>query len=342
MEGYVDVPIVPVNSIDAIRKRPGMYIGGTGKEGLHNLLWELVSNSVDEHLAGFASTIAIAIERDRITIHDDGRGIPADHLTRVFTELHGGTAQRPHVHLRGELMGIGVAPTCALSCELDVTVWRDEIRHRQAFARGVPLGPIAQHRDARGRGMRISFRPDPDIFGRLVRWDGRAIGARCRELVAMFPGLTIELDGEALRSTGFGAFVAARCSPRFEPFELRTTEDGIELHVAIAWSGHVPGAIHQFVNGSPTMKGAHVDGLLAGVEAAFAKRFAWNARWVRKRMTAMINVIMADPKFGAPTKDWFSDPDAGEVVRRVIAREYGRYLRETPALLDALILERGR
>jgi len=175
LESYSEQSIVVLSGLEAVRRRPGMYIGGTGSAGLHHMLWEIVGNSVDEHLRGHASYVRVEIEGDAISVEDDGRGIPVDPhpqdparsvLEVVLTTLHASADFRAdHVHVSPGLVGVGAPVVNALSERLDAEVWRDGRHHQQSYARGIPLGPVRELGRATRTGIRITFRPDFTILG---------------------------------------------------------------------------------------------------------------------------------------------------------------------------------
>ncbi len=167
--------ITVLEGLEAVRKRPGMYIGGVDKEGLHHLLWEIVDNSVDEVMNGHASRIVVSIAKDHraATISDNGRGIPVDIVPKtglsalevVFTKLHaGGKFDNDAYKVAGGLHGVGASVVNALSKSLEAVVRRDGRTYTQRYRRGKPLGPIEKGEPARGTGTTVTFSPDPEIF----------------------------------------------------------------------------------------------------------------------------------------------------------------------------------
>ncbi len=170
---YFAESIEVLRGVDAVRKRPGMYVGGVDDAAMHICLWEVIGNAFEESTAGHGDHIAITFDGMRVTVEDAGRGIPIDAmpsgisaLEAVLTTLHAGTGWRPdHVHLSPSLHGIGVVVTNALASELDVTVWRDGHAFHQHHARGKPLGPVERGEPTTRTGTRISFVPDATIFG---------------------------------------------------------------------------------------------------------------------------------------------------------------------------------
>src|ERR1700691_5470560 len=177
--GYSAKDIEVLEGLEPVRKRPGMYIGGTDERALHHLFAEVLDNSMDEAVGGFAKLIEVSLEADgTLAVRDDGRGMPVDPhpkfpgksaLEVIMTMLHsGGKFSGKAYEMSGGLHGVGVSVVNALSAELEVTVWRDGGEWRQAFARGVPQGPLQQVGPSRRRGTQVRFAPDPLIFGEDV------------------------------------------------------------------------------------------------------------------------------------------------------------------------------
>lgn len=317
-----------------------MYVGNTDDgSGMHHMLWEIVGNAIDEHLAGYATHIRIDVDDGRITIEDDGRGIPPASLESALTTLFVGTAtKRPHVHVAESLQGIGLGPVNALSSELEVTVWRDGHTHHQCFARGEPSGRLELLGSTSRTGTRISFVPDFTILANLP-WDLPLIDARCQHLAALLPGLALTVEGHTHHyADGLASFLRED-RDLVEPFYVRTNHDGIDIDVAIAWHTGAP-SIESFVNCSPTVKGTHLQAMRDATYAVIARRLARISRVsVERHMLAVVHVMLTHPRFGNPTRDWLTNPEVGDAVRTVVERELTRHFDEAPAALDALLLQ---
>ncbi len=317
-----------------------MYVGDTtSASSMHHLLWEVLGNAIDEHLAGFAKHIRIDIADHRVTIQDDGRGIAIEALELVFTSMHAGMAHNhPHVHLSPRLWGIGVAPVCALSSELEVTVWRDGHEHYQHFACGEPLGPPERRGTSARTGTRISFVPDFTILA-SHEWDAPMIEDRCRHFAALLPGLGMTIDGTTYRYDHGLVALLREGRELVEPFHIRTTHEGIEIDVAIAWHAG-PSSIKGFVNCSPSTDGVHRAAMRTAAHAVIARRFSGRITRARieRHMLAVVHVMLADPRFGNSTRDWLQNPEVAVAVRSIVERELERHFDEAPAALDALLL----
>ena len=282
MEPYSQESIVVLSGLEAVRRRPGMFIGGIGPAGLHNLLWEIVGNAVDEHLRGRASYVRVQINGDAISVDDDGCGIPVDPcphdpaksvLELVLTTLHGSVGFRPeHVHVGPNLFGAGAAVVNALSERLDAEVWRNGRHYQQRYARGVALGPVRDVGPAMRNGTRITFRPDFTIF-EPGTWQRARIKRRLREIAAMCSSFTTILDHTAVRCPDGLAdhvrYLARHARPLCEPLRIVGARDGVEVEVAVLWTDAERPCVRGFVGTSQTRCGTHIEGLAEGL-----RRFA--------------------------------------------------------------------
>ncbi len=285
---YTARDITVMEGLEAVRKRPGMYIGGTGREGLHHLLWELVDNAVDEAMNGFASHIQIILHKDGRTasVVDNGRGIPVgihpkhkrSALELVFTTLHaGGKFDQGSYVTSGGLHGVGASVVNALSSSLTVTVRRDGGEHRQEYRRGKPRSAVRRVRDARGSGTRIQFTPDEQIFGERA-FDPDKVREQLDVKAFLNPGLRIvfrdETNGvthELEHSGGLKDYLdhlvkkAKQRSILGESFTLDREDGGaingggfrlpIRTNIALLWTESPKERLHSFVNGIPTQDG---------------------------------------------------------------------------------------
>src|SRR6516164_6393698 len=198
--------ITVLEGLEAVRRRPGMYIGGVDKAGLHHLLWEIVDNSVDEVMNGHASRIVVTLEADgkTISVSDNGRGIPIDihpktgksALEVIFTTLHaGGKFDNDAYKVAGGLHGVGASVVNALSKSLVAEVRRDGMTYTQKFRRGKPLGPVERGEPARGSGTTVTFTPDPEVFSD-VQYDARLIAERLEVKTYLNSGLVIQFNDQ--------------------------------------------------------------------------------------------------------------------------------------------------
>jgi DNA gyrase subunit B len=224
-----------------------------------------------------------------------------------------------------------------------VTVWRDGHEHRQRFACGKPLGP-PEHRGTSARtGTRVSFIPDFAILT-AHGWDAPMIDDRCRHFAALLPGLSIAVDGTTYRYDDGLVALLREGRDLVEPFHVHTAHDGVDIDVAIAWHAGPP-SIKGFVNCSPSIDGVHRAAMRTATHAVVARRFR-RGRIARSRiernMLAVVHVMLADPRFGSPTREWLQNPEVGEAVRTVVERELARHFDEAPAALDSLLVQLQR
>ena len=251
--------ITVLEGLEAVRRRPGMYIGGVDKDGLHHLLWEIVDNSVDEVMNGHATRIMVTLEADgrTLAVADNGRGIPVDlhpktgvsALETIFTTLHaGGKFDNDAYKVAGGLHGVGASVVNALSKVLTATVRRDGTTYVQEFRKGKPSGPIRKGEPSRGTGTTVRFTPDPDIF-REQSYDGALIAERLDVKTYLNNGLTIQFADQRAGTSvefrhegGVADFLAAVNTQREDvrvaqvPFVLERDEADIRLSVALAWT----------------------------------------------------------------------------------------------------------
>jgi len=285
---YTASDITVMEGLEAVRKRPGMYIGGTGREGLHHLLWEIVDNAVDEAMNGFASHIQVILHKDGRTasVVDNGRGIPVgihpkhkrSALELVFTTLHaGGKFDQGSYVTSGGLHGVGASVVNALSSSLTVTVRRDGGEHRQEYRRGKPRAAVRRVREARGSGTRIQFTPDEQIFGARV-FDADKVREQLDVKAYLNPGLRIVFRDEANGVTaelehegGLKDYLdhlvkkSQQRSILSESFTLDRQDNGaingggfqlpIRSNIALVWTESPKERLHSFVNGIPTQDG---------------------------------------------------------------------------------------
>jgi DNA gyrase subunit B len=339
---YTAASIRVLTAAEAVRRIPGMYIGGDGSDALHRMLLEVIGNAVDEHLNGSATYVRITVDGHRCTVEDDGRGIPPSSIEPVMTQLHAGTAFKRHVHLTADLHGVGVAPVCALSDQLDVEVWRDGRVFEQSFSRGRALGPLRDVAPSTRTGTRISFLPDFSILKRNP-WNVDFIVGRCREIAAMNPRLTLIVGLDAFRFVGgladYLRYINRECSMT-APIHARGHRDGIEVNIALAWTDAAK-SIVGFVNGV-NADGTHITGFLAGVLRAFRRRSELiGARALQRGMSAVIDVMICDPNWRGPTKEWLLNPEVGAAVASVAGEGIEAAARENPAMIDSLLLRLG-
>ncbi len=256
-DDYSSESIQVLKGLEAVRRRPGMYIGSTSENGLHHLVYEVVDNSIDEALAGFCDTIDVTIHKDNsITVTDNGRGIPVDlhpiekkpGVEVALTTLHaGGKFDKSSYKVSGGLHGVGVSVVNALSERLEVVVDRDGKRHQMAFCRGQTTKPLSVKGKTTGTGTTVRFKPDPEIFT-VLEFNWTTLADRLRQLAFLNGGLSITLRDERgdevkeenfLASGGLIQFVQwlnrNRKALHPEPIAFRRMKDDVDVDVAIKY-----------------------------------------------------------------------------------------------------------
>ncbi|HEX8107195.1 MAG TPA: DNA topoisomerase IV subunit B [Kofleriaceae bacterium] len=296
---YTGEEIQVLEGLDPVRKRPGMYIGGTGKDGYHHLLWEVVDNSIDEVINKHASRVEVTLHKDgkSATVEDNGRGIPVDVMPKfkksavevIFTTLHsGGKFERGKSYaVSGGLHGVGAAVVNALSSELVVTVKRDGERHEITFERGDATSKLKRLGAARGTGTTVRFRPDEDVFGAKLGFDAELIAERLEAKSYLHGGLEIVFTDETKSPVQTRSFVhpqgiaeylpklvAERGKPPVPPsgavfyVEKRDDTARLAIELALQWTEGTDDLIKTYVNSVPTPDGGTHD---AGFRAAVVK-----------------------------------------------------------------------
>lgn len=349
----------PDDIIASIRKRPGMYVGDTNELGARHLLWEVVSNAVDEHLAGRCRRIQITLgDMGRVTVEDNGGGISVDPLpdgapllVHVLTHFHDRATfdgHPRHVHLNGN--GVGLVAVNALSRHLIVETTRAGRRYRLETVRGVArqlqdLGPTEE------KGTRMMFLPDGEIFA-FFELDATAIRSRLLEVAAFCPGLAFrvldERRGDLACAGGLSELLAVQhpgLTPIImAPLSAREERDGIQVDVVLTWSSTRWNAgVRSYLNHYETRDGGtHVDGLRRGIRALVPRDAPHRQRVVkalRDRLVAIVSVLHHDPKLDSPTRSKLASPEVQPVVegvvRRLLLDHAKRHPEEVRALLDA-------
>ena len=358
-----------LDALEAIRRRPGMYIGDTRDgSGLAHMLWEVVANALDEHLAGHCSRIAIEVADDgAISVEDDGRGIRLDVIDGVsfaekaLTSFHtcptlDGHAPHEHIGTRG----VGLFAVCALSAWLALEVRRDGRRYGQRFERGLAVSKLRQIDVTDTTGTRIVFAADPDIFP-VVWLDPTPVLARLKEMSYLFPRLTLSFkdrrEHRFHEPNGLAAYVQASnmlCGnkPLADAFLCLSSAESVIVEVAAVWSA-IPGtSVESFANVMRTTGGGtHVDGLIRGLVSGTRQALPGICRGLRRQqiervleygLNAVVCVRLDDPSYGRPTRDRLSSPYVTAVVERCIAGPFAAYLASAPALSARIVDELHR
>ncbi len=359
--------ITVLKGLEAVRKRPGMYIGSTGARGLHHLIYEVMDNSVDEALAGECDAVEIRIHPDnRVTVTDNGRGIPVDMHEKegrpaaevVLTVLHAGGkfGEGGGYKVSGGLHGVGVSVVNALSERLDLTVWRDGHEWTQSYERGIPVADLVKGPATDRRGTSITFLPDLEIF-ETIEYDRMVLEQRFREMAFLTKGLKIEFADD--RGEGFNAsfkydggirdfvtYLHSQGTREALHKKVVYFEDGGEVgdvEVAMQWNGSYQENLLSFANNINTHEGgSHLSGFRSALTRtlnAYArskgllkeKEDNLQGEDVREGLTAIISVKVADPQFEGQTKTKLGNPPVEGFVQTAVNRGLAEFLEENPA-----------
>ena len=362
---YTAEDITILKDLEPVRKRPGMYIGGTGKAGLHHLLWEVVDNSVDEAINGFASTIEVTLHEDgeSLSVSDNGRGIPVDHhpeenrsaLEIILTTLHaGGKFDNGNYFTSGGLHGVGSSVVNALSEELVATIKRDGQRHRQIFSRGIPQGDVEVLGEARGSGTEISFRPDATIF-EDVRFDPEMIADWLEIKAYLHQGLRVVFRDEVgdqyyeFKHDGGVADFLSHIQKKSKEAPIHTdiiivreenpADNVARLEIAIQWTEDTSEDVRTFANGIPTVDGGtHKKGFKDGIVKALRnflevhdlgpKNLSIHSEDIREGLKAVVSIFMEEPQFQGQTKAKLNNPDIRSLVSSNVRGTVEQYLHD--------------
>lgn len=368
---YTASDIEVLEGLEAVRRRPSMYIGGVDSRGLHHLLWEIVDNSVDEYLATEADHIEVTLHKDgcSATVSDNGRGIPVDihpktkrpALELILTTLHsGGKFSDKNYARSGGLHGVGSSVVNALSVELEATVHRDGHEWMQRFKRGKPTMPLKKVRPFRGHGTTIFFRPDDEVF-RRVHFDSQIIRQHLEDISYVHGGLKIKFHDEAKNEAvefshpdGIAAYLLkltsdAQKKPIHEPlFNISKDEDRVKVEVVLRWTEATDEEIRSYVNGIRTHAGGtHEIGLRGGIVKAVRnymemhdinpKGVAITAEDIREGCIGILSVFLSDPMFQGQTKDKLNNPEMAATVDGLVRPALENWLNTNPTIADGII-----
>lgn len=369
-EDYSANSIQVLEGLEAVRKRPAMYIGDTSSKGLHHLVYEVVDNSIDEALAGYCKNIRVIINKNNlVTIEDDGRGIPVDYhekekrsaLEVVMTLLHaGGKFNKDSYKVSGGLHGVGVSCVNALSLHLDVTVYRNGKIYKQEYERGKPLYPVKETGTTDKTGTIINFQPDPEIFI-TTEYHFEILSSRLRELAFLNKGLRLEIiDEREFEENGNGGnyrqevFHSESGLPEFvklldenrerltDVISIENIKTDIPVEIAMQYNTSYSENVFSYVNNINTIEGGtHLAGFRRGLTRtlkAYAEKsgmlakqkFEINGDDFREGLTAIISIKVPEPQFEGQTKTKLGNSEVMGYVDQAISTGLANYLEENP------------
>jgi len=361
-DAYGADSIKVLEGLEAVRKRPSMYIGDTAERGLHHLVTEIVDNSIDEALAGHCTEVSVTIHsNDRITIEDNGRGIPVDmHPTEkrsalevVHTVLHaGGKFERQAYKVSGGLHGVGASVVNALSEEFEVEVHRSGKVYYQRYERGVPQTEVEQTGTTKSTGTKTTFSPDPKIFPE-IKFKYENIARYLREMAYLNGGLKIRLRDERTDKQeefhfegGIKEFVESLNSGSEQLHDVigfKGVREGVDIDCALQWTDAVHETLFSYANNIHTIEGGtHLSGLKSALTRTINAYAAKNNLFKNKDMrlegddtreglTAIISVKLGEPQFEGQTKTKLGNSEVEGLVSAVVNEQLGKYLEEKPS-----------
>ena len=366
-----------LEGLEAVRKRPAMYIGDIGEKGLHHLVYEVVDNSIDEALAGFCTHIEVTVNEDNsITVSDNGRGIPTDFhekegksaLEVVLTVLHaGGKFDKGSYKVSGGLHGVGVSCVNALSTLLIAEIHREGKIFRQTYSRGVPTSAVEVVGECSDRGTTITFKPDGEIFTHTTEYRYDILANRLRELAFLNKGIHLSLTDRRNRDEngefvsehfyseqGLKEFVTYLDATRGEPITesiiyLDTERNGVPVEVAMQYNNSYSENVHSYVNNINTIEGGtHLTGFRRALTRTL-KKYAEDSGMLaklkveisgddfREGLTAVISVKVAEPQFEGQTKTKLGNDEVSAAVDSAVSTALTNYLEENPRDARAIV-----
>lgn len=373
-ESYDEHQIQVLEGLEAVRKRPGMYIGSTSAKGLHHLVWEIVDNSIDEALAGYCSEINVSIEKDNsITVIDNGRGIPVgiqEKMGRpavevIMTVLHaGGKFGGGGYKVSGGLHGVGASVVNALSTELEVFVHRDGHIHYIKFERGAVISELKVIGETDHTGTTTRFKPDEEIFTETTEYDFETLANRIRELAFLNRGLKITIEdkreenkkNEYMYEGGIKSYVEhlnrSKEVIHEEPIYIEGERDGITVEVSIQYNDGYTSSIYSFANNINTYEGGtHEVGFKTALTRVINDYARKNGIYkdsesnlsgedVREGITAIISIKHPDPQFEGQTKTKLGNSEARAITDTVFSEALEKFLLENPTVARKIV-EKG-
>ena len=358
-----------IEGLAAVRKRPAMYVGTTGPDGLHHLVYEVVDNSVDEALVGHCDDILVTIHvDDSITVEDNGRGIPVDeHKTEkkpaaevVMTTLHaGGKFDKQVYAVSGGLHGVGVSVVNALSESLRLEIWRDGATWTQSYERGKPTGKLKKVGKTDKTGTKVLFKPDADVFDR-TNFSFDTLSSRLRELAFLNRGLHIRIVDERadedrthdfLFEGGIVEFVESlnkNKTPLHRPVYFEAVREGVTVEIALQYNDSYSETLFSYANNINTKEGGtHLSGFRAALTRtinAFAQDRSkakdiksLQSDDVREGLVAVISVKVPEPQFEGQTKTKLGNSEVKGLVQQVVNEHLGAFFEENPTVTNRVI-----
>ncbi len=376
-EEYSASNIQVLEGLEAVRKRPAMYIGDIGEKGLHHLVYEVVDNSIDEALAGYCTDIEVTINEDgSVSVRDNGRGIPTDYhekegrsaLEVVLTVLHaGGKFDKGSYKVSGGLHGVGVSCVNALSTLLIAEVHRDGKIYRETFSKGVPTSKLEIVGECSDRGTTITFKPDGEIFTHTTEYKYEILSNRLRELAFLNKGIQLTITDKRVKDEqggylsetfhskdGLKEFVQYLDATRGEPIiesiiYLDTEKNGVPVEVAMQYNDSFSENVHSYVNNINTIEGGtHLTGFRRALTRTLKKyaddsgmlaklKFDISGDDFREGLTAVISVKVAEPQFEGQTKTKLGNDEVAASVDQAVSEALANYLEENPKDAKAIV-----
>jgi DNA gyrase subunit B len=367
-DDYSADSIKVLEGLEAVRKRPAMYIGSTGPAGLHHLVYEVVDNSIDEALAGFCDQVNVTLHIDgSVTVIDNGRGIPVDRHESgksaaevVLTVLHaGGKFENTAYKVSGGLHGVGVSVVNALSETLDLEIWRNGQVYQQSYERGTPTGELGLTGTTKRRGTKVTFKPDPQIF-ETMSFSFDTLAQRLRELAFLNGGVLITLDDERDGKShkfhyegGIVSFVQHlnknKTAVNEKPIYMHGEKDSIDVEIALQWNDGYAEAEYSFANNINTHEGGTH---LSGFRSALTRTLNFYASKnnltkdlkesitgddIREGLIAVMSVKIPHPQFEGQTKTKLGNTEVKGIVEAIVNDKLGAYLEQNPSVAKRII-----